>query len=153
MKAISLTQPWATACVHRWLDSGPVIKAIETRSWASAYRGQLLIHAAKAFPEGPRYFANEMILQGAIPRTLPLGVIIGIVQMVDCLPTEQLVAEALISATEMEWGDYSPGRFGFVFKDATAFEQSLPCRGALGIWNVPSDIAAQLPIPNATRRA
>lgn len=40
MKAITLTQPWATLVAIG-------VKKIETRSWATAYRGPLAIHAAK----------------------------------------------------------------------------------------------------------
>ena len=40
MKAISLTQPWATLVAIG-------AKQIETRSWGTPYRGELAIHAAK----------------------------------------------------------------------------------------------------------
>ncbi len=43
MKAITLTQPWATLVAIG-------AKRIETRSWQSSYRGPLAIHAAKGFP-------------------------------------------------------------------------------------------------------
>jgi len=40
MKAITLTQPWATLVAIG-------AKQIETRPWSTSYRGQLAIHAAK----------------------------------------------------------------------------------------------------------
>jgi hypothetical protein len=40
MKVLSLTQPWATLAAIG-------AKKIETRSWSTAYRGPLAIHAAK----------------------------------------------------------------------------------------------------------
>ena len=40
MKVLSLLQPWATLVVMG-------IKQIETRSWSTAHRGTLLIHASK----------------------------------------------------------------------------------------------------------
>ena len=43
MKALSLTQPWATLVVIG-------AKRIETRFWHTSYVGPLLIHAAKAIP-------------------------------------------------------------------------------------------------------
>lgn len=45
MKTITLTQPWATLVAIG-------AKKIETRSWATSYRGQLAIHAAKGFSPG-----------------------------------------------------------------------------------------------------
>lgn len=45
MKAITLTQPWATLVAIG-------AKRIETRSWATRYRGPLAIHAAKGIERG-----------------------------------------------------------------------------------------------------
>lgn len=45
MKALTLTQPWATLVAIG-------AKRIETRSWATSYRGPLAIHAAKGFGKG-----------------------------------------------------------------------------------------------------
>ncbi len=44
MKALTLTQPWATLVAIG-------AKCIETRSWRTSYRGPLAIHAAKGFPK------------------------------------------------------------------------------------------------------
>ena len=41
IKCLSVCEPWAWAIIH-----GP--KGIENRSWATAYRGPLLIHASKS---------------------------------------------------------------------------------------------------------
>ena len=50
MKVITLTQPWATLVAIG-------AKRIETRSWATKYRGPLLIHAAAGLgPGGKRAF-------------------------------------------------------------------------------------------------
>lgn len=45
MKAITLTQPWATLVAIG-------AKQIETRSWATSYRGPLAIHAAANYGRG-----------------------------------------------------------------------------------------------------
>ena len=47
MKALSLTQSWATLVTIG-------AKKLETRSWPTYYRGPLLIHAAKGFPPAAR---------------------------------------------------------------------------------------------------
>jgi len=44
MKALTLTQPWATLVAIG-------AKKIETRSWSTPYRGPLAIHAAKRIPK------------------------------------------------------------------------------------------------------
>ena len=50
MKALTLTQPWASlvACGA---------KTIETRSWRTPYRGPVAIHAAKGFPADAGWIA------------------------------------------------------------------------------------------------
>jgi len=50
MKAISLWEPWATAIAIG-------AKKIETRSWATSYRGPLAIHAAKLASHAPGIYA------------------------------------------------------------------------------------------------
>ena len=52
MKALTLTQPWATLVAIG-------AKRIETRSWRTSYRGPLAIHAAKGFPKWAREFAQD----------------------------------------------------------------------------------------------
>jgi activating signal cointegrator 1 len=51
MKALTLTQPWATLVAIG-------AKKIETRSWRTDYRGPLAIHAAKGFPAKFRNLVN-----------------------------------------------------------------------------------------------
>ncbi len=93
MKALSLWQPWA----HAIVTGG---KRIETRSWATKYRGPLIIHAAKR-----KITQDEMVLlsrQGCWqavfgqceighPR-LPVekasfGAIVATCYLSDCIPT------------------------------------------------------------------
>jgi hypothetical protein len=62
MNAISLWQPWATAIA---LGS----KRIETRPWATAYRGPLAIHAAKRCVKAElRTCSHLSFWQGALNR-------------------------------------------------------------------------------------
>lgn len=109
VKAISLWQPWASL-----IALGP--KTIETRSWATDYRGPLAIHAAKRQPEqasrvgdyvvGWQYKApSHPVLfehpigkawpvgpDGELDRSLctvhdlPLGAVVATCRLVDCLP-------------------------------------------------------------------
>ena len=79
MKALTLTQPWATLVA---IDA----KAIETRSWWTSYRGPLAIHATKAYPLSARITAECHIptrdtIRG---KVLPLGAIVATCRLVDC---------------------------------------------------------------------
>lgn len=68
MKALSLTQPWATLVAIS-------AKQIETRSWQSAYRGTLAIHATARKPrDWDDFIWNELfvsVLHGAGYLRLP----------------------------------------------------------------------------------
>ena len=108
MKALTLTQPWATLVAIG-------AKRIETRSWRTSYRGPLAIHAAKGFPKWAREFAQDdwtcfgalkpghaahLKLSGVrlIPSEtgrraageLPIGAVVAVRDLVDCLPMESI---------------------------------------------------------------
>lgn len=137
MKALTITQPWASLVVAG-------VKRIETRSWSTAYRGPLAIHAAKGYPRWAREFADELFrdpLRG-IPDDVamqlidpPLGAVIGTVTLVDVAHVEWIEAHEshLLAPRERELGDFSTGRFGWILADPVAHEPT-PARGALGLW-------------------
>jgi hypothetical protein len=117
MKAISLTQPWATLVAIG-------AKRIETRSWATKYRGPIAIHAAKGFPAWCRDLCDTPPFRGVLrarylgASDLPLGAVLAITDIIDCLPT-RVVQNNITMFTdapyELEFGDYCDGRFGFLF--------------------------------------
>lgn len=68
MKALSLTQPWASLVAIG-------AKRIETRSWSTSYRGLVAIHASKRFPDEACLFAIQDLVTGPLMRAgaLPAG--------------------------------------------------------------------------------
>ena len=84
MYALSVRQPYASLIAHG-------AKTIETRSWATAHRGKLMIHASKKvwMPDAaylkslPLSEAEELLSQA---QALPLGQAIAICDIVDCRP-------------------------------------------------------------------
>lgn len=134
MKALSLLQPWATLVVIG-------AKQIETRSWSTAYRGPLLIHASKG--RAGEIFAHEPSFKKYIPdfKQLPFGYIIGKVTLTDVvrIGTGMLshTSDELMNRLTMEekaFGDYTPGRFAWLLQDAVAFKTPLGSRGSLTLW-------------------
>jgi activating signal cointegrator 1 len=108
MKAITLTQPWAALVALG-------AKKIETRSWATSYRGPLAIHAAAGLgPVGGRRGLAELCGQQpffdvlaplvpdynrysdreAIAEVLPRGKILAVCDLIDCqrIPADLPVA-------------------------------------------------------------
>lgn len=127
MKVLTLTQPWASLVADGR-------KTIETRSWPVAFRGPLAIHAAKGWTKADREFAFEC---GYDPGKLPLGAILCIADLVACGPTEK-VPDVLLTEDEERFGDYSTGRFAWVFDRSAlrVFADPLPATGAQGVWHI-----------------
>ncbi len=126
MKALTLTQPWATL-----VATGK--KRVETRSWRTAYRGPLAIHAAKGFPAEARRFAEHERALGRLAPQIPRGAVVCVVRLIDCRPVEEVAME--ISALERLYGDYGAGRWAWLFEDCRPFDMPIGTKGALGLWN------------------
>src|SRR3990167_1043382 len=134
MKALSLTQPWATLVVLRE-------KAWETRSWPTNYRGQLAIHAAKGFPKWAKELCGTEPFKSALAEhgynswsDLPLGGILGDCRLMRALSTNGGFLQAMLGAQEIAFGDYSKNRYGFLLENVQEYPVPIPTRGALGLW-------------------
>lgn len=154
MKAITLWQPWASLIALG-------LKTIETRSWDTNYRGDLYIHAAKKivpfevlFNDMPTRYKNEVYM--AICKdygsyeNMPTGEIIAKTNLVDCLKIAEeykiLKFAALefkasdqdyefVSGDEYHFGDYTPGRYGWILNDTQTLENPIPAKGMQRLWN------------------
>ena len=148
MKALTLTQPWATLVAIG-------AKKIETRSWPTHYRGPLAVHAAKGFPKwASDLVRNDWTFFGALEphlaahykaaglrlvpceigrRTagsLPLGAVLATCTLVDCEPIRGVEP---VSESERAFGDYSEGRYAWMLVNVVQL-QPIPAKGALGFW-------------------
>lgn len=140
MKALSDWQPYATLMIIGE-------KEIETRGWATNYRGTLAIHAARKSPKEiyrrlplEVYFRIMSILDdhdmGPLDiNELPTGAILGTVQLVDCVPIEALYHSAYDTRKERDLGDWSAGRYGWILKNPVMFKVPILARGSQGLWN------------------
>lgn len=141
MKALTLTQPWATLVAIG-------AKRIETRSWRTSYRGALAIHAAKGFPKWARETCEEFEFARELgPNPLPLGAVVATCRLVSCIPTLALQSNRLIEVPnvaccdpfylddhERAFGDYFPGRWAWLLADVEPCDP-IPAKGALSLWD------------------
>jgi len=136
MKALTLTQPWASLMA---LQS----KTIETRSWYTAYRGELVIHAAKGFPKWAKETCEEpefiVGLDGMKAESLPLSVGLCVVRLVGCIKTEDMHKAQVIlghkpKSQEVTFGDFTEGRYAWLTEYVRPIVNQAPVRGALGLW-------------------
>lgn len=146
MKAITVIQPWATL-----LATGN--KRIETRSWKTNYRGEILIHAGKKDPLWGICMMTEDAKERAFRRLdLPevfnrfqkfqTGEIIGKANLVNCLQIDEAMA-ALIKEQhpdEYAFGDYTIGRYAWVMEEPVLFSNPIPASGKQGLWNWDGEI-------------
>jgi hypothetical protein len=131
VKCITIRQPWASLIVAG-------IKDIECRTWATSHRGLLYIHAAAARPDGDGWeeFLGEEPPPGRLPAwaDLPRGVILGSVQLVDCVAAADAPAEVLASLWAADEG------WLWLLRDPRPLRRPVPCRGALGLWQLPASL-------------
>jgi hypothetical protein len=127
MRCLTLMQPWASLLIRG-------AKQIETRGWRAPYRGPLAIHASRTFnPEQWRMSDREPFASAldGINLHKTLGMVLGTVELVDCLPVEELVGK--ISDRERAFGNYEAGRWGWVLRNPRACVP-VAARGQLAIW-------------------
>ncbi|MBK5570115.1 ASCH domain-containing protein [Ensifer sp. SSB1] len=140
MKALSIRQPWAWLIVNGHKD-------IENRTWRTSFRGRVLIHASKGmtrqeYEDVQDYLyalcLNAQAFDGDGPIRLPSfdqlarGGIVGVATVTDCLHFEN---------GDSPW--HMPECWGF----RIAAAKPLPfteCKGALGFFDIPADVAAIL---------
>lgn len=138
MRAISLWEPWATAIAIG-------AKKIETRSWATNYRGPLAIHAAKT-----REMADAFLSHGAVRLAfadagittvaqLPFGCVVATCRLMNCVRTERI--RDSLSPLEVLLGGYDDGRYAWVLEDVVRLPKPVLWRGAQGFfeWSPPID--------------
>jgi hypothetical protein len=77
MKILSVRQPWASLIV-----SG--VKDVENRTWPTKYRGPVLIHSSRRVDDVTSGDI-ERRFGVLLPPELPLGGIVGMTEIVDCV--------------------------------------------------------------------
>lgn len=126
MKCLSVQQPWA------WLLATGR-KDIENRTWPTALRGWVLLHAGKKVDrEAMVELTRRGLLHGT--ETMALGAIVGAMRIDDCVTTSA--------------SPWFSGPYGFVIGRAVILERPMEMPGMLGFFNVPPgwpELEKQLP--------
>jgi hypothetical protein len=146
LPAITLTQPWATLMALG-------AKRVETRSWPTAYRGPLAIHAGKNLKPvgglpGLRWLCATPVFERTLAahrlgvELLPLGAVIAVGELVDVKPVEEI--RGGLDEDELAFGDYSNGRYGWIFERLRPTAAEIHVRGALGLWPLPEHLLPAL---------
>jgi activating signal cointegrator 1 len=123
MKAITVMQPYA-----HLICSGA--KLVENRTWATNYRGPLLIHAGKS--------EKWLSTYEPLPENMDFGAIIGVCMLADCVseyairgPNPRRDVAYLRNHRHVE------GPWCWVLKDPRRFPTPIKYRGFQKLWDVP----------------
>ena len=153
MKILSLWQPWATL-----IAAGA--KHIETRNWATHYRGELAIHAAKKW-DGELQFTcltepfRTALREAGYPHAncygLPFGFIVAMATLIDCCSTVDMIPDpaypcafrkypTLDTPNERAFGNYEPGQWAWVFGKIMPLRQPISYKGGQGLRNLDPEV-------------
>jgi hypothetical protein len=134
IRAYSLMEPWASAVAWG-------LKGIETRDHDLSHRGPLAIHASKTKDRESRAFFDEVRpyfrMAGYLGsyEDLPFGRVVCLTNMTDSRPTE--VLENLVNHVgeiELLFGNFTPGRRGYLLQDVRRLITPVPAKGWPGLW-------------------
>lgn len=142
MKALTICQPYADLiCLP---DDDDRAKRVENRTWATNYRGLLLIHAGKS----RQWLANGDY--GLDVTEMVFGAIIGIARLSDCLSVNVGPNGSLFSdpSAERRWPwlrghQHVEGPCCFVLTQCRRFDTAIPYRGAQGFFDVPNELVTE----------
>ena len=128
MKCLTICQPYASLIIG-W-DGMPESerKRVENRTWETSHRGSLLIHAGKS---------KEWLdtWDGPVPDEMPFGVILGVVDVVDCVRWSD-VGGVTKQYPWLKSDQYATGPWCWILENPLRFPKPIPYGGLQGLWNV-----------------
>lgn len=142
MKALTIKQPWLWCITdHR--------KRVENRTWKPPFDmvGQYIaLHASKS-KDQDEWRAAWNIIEGGMPSLdgMPLGAIVATALIKGYIVVNDMGGvEEQTKAAANYYPSTDPwffGPVGWLLADVRKLSQPIPCTGALGLWEVPADIA------------
>lgn len=144
MKAITIKQPWASLIVEG-------VKDIENRTWKTNFRGRILIHAGEdrkldkkpldmVFNQKQLSVLNELYTELQLcQKHEKYGVIIGSIEIVDCVINHESVWAEKTHSWNWLKGDFIPKDkrnvvYNWVLANPIKFDKPIPCKGKLSFW-------------------
>eukprot|EP01126_Amoeba_proteus_P056422 TRINITY_DN7088_c0_g1_i1.p1 TRINITY_DN7088_c0_g1~~TRINITY_DN7088_c0_g1_i1.p1 ORF type:complete len:220 (+),score=42.20 TRINITY_DN7088_c0_g1_i1:89-748(+) len=139
---LSMHQPWASLLVYG-------IKRIEGRSWSTDYRGILWIHAASKKPEPELIRSMELEYEGTTylpyPKYYPTSVLLGYVEMIECLSREELSVKARTTTPTSDlslpnYNEENDSDFAFVCVNPHRLVIPMEMSGHHKLWKLPKHL-------------
>jgi hypothetical protein len=132
VKTITVQQPWAAAIARYGKD-------IENRTWFTRYRGLIAIHAGAAYAgvEAQSTVAFNARRNYGDVRVGPRerSAVVAVVDLVGiCLVRDGLGCDC------GRWA--IPQQYHWMLANRRALAEPVPCKGRLGLWELPDDVEA-----------
>lgn len=164
MRAITLKQPWAYAVCHL----GKQIENRDKRPPLGLIRQRVAIHAGLASDDSAltRMFDRGIVLtpDGHSPSNAPRGCVVATARLVGYgvylddkdstrrglmirqsdLDDEDHTATLAVCTREQIKRWYIEGNVAHVYDDVCVLPEPVPCKGALGYWQLPADVEAEV---------
>lgn len=154
MKAISLTQPWATLMAIG-------AKLNETRGWACAYSGDIAICSTKEIwrNDVPEYAVKALerlwMFKHKFPGynanirdlyfSLPFGKVVCVVEKYGCISTNNDNGDdRSLTELELDLGNYEPNRFYYPTRNLRPMKNPISVIGRQGLFNLPPAVEAEV---------
>jgi hypothetical protein len=122
VKALSFRQPWAALVLEGR-------KTLDLRTWSTHYRGPLAIYASLEVEK------EACLVHDLDPQTLSTGVVIGIADLVDIIPLDE-VTYAERQSEHLAGRSFRPGLFGWVLTNPRPVEPPVVVKGQLKLFDV-----------------
>lgn len=145
MKALTICQPYAhLICLP---DNDDRAKRVENRTWATNYRGRLLIHAGKS-----RLWLGDCAEEYDLQiDDMTFGAIIGICNLAACVSVNVGPNNSLFNdpSAQRRWPwltthRHVEGPFCFVLTECRRLAKPIPFSGKQGIFNTPNVIDVRI---------
>ena len=138
MKALTLYASWAHAIAH-------YSKRVENRTWhpPRPLIGQrFAIHAGAKLDEDGLDAIDMIEDASVVAKDVPRSAIVATARLVRSVEFDGLLIPK--DADPAVLSDWWAGPVGWVLDDVQALPTPVPCKGALGLWDVPAEIAAKI---------
>lgn len=128
MKVLTIKQPWATLIMQGY-------KRFEFRSWQTKYRGELLIHAGKGIDKEAM---NR--LKKYLPDEVPLGKILGKVELVDCIKCDENFKNMCLKENKDIYAKSTfEEKFAWQLTNVEVLDEPIEAKGNLSLWEYEVD--------------
>lgn len=152
MRSLTLTQPWAgiVASGVKLIENRPR-KMINPDDWGALFA----IHASREIDA--RVWATAITIDPTIAIDYPgpmaraarvhrlasiTSAVIGVARIVTFVTDARQIDEYTLDAENQRRWFFGP--IGYVLRDVRALERPVPCKGRLGFWTLPTDVAARV---------